>query len=117
MLTHAPRRSRIVAELEVVRPLNNILLSMIHLLALSAPSLCEAVLFWGLFFIPIAILHLILSSAVFSDARRLKTHLSRSTFLVGPSVWWFATLLGGIVTVAIYWTIHHSRLRSVRHPN
>ncbi len=66
---------------------------------------------YGFYFIALAVLHLAMSSAVYSDACRLKTHLRSGTFLVGPGMWWLATLLGGMVAVAIYWLIHHSRLR------
>ena len=71
---------------------------------------------YGIYFVLVAILHLALSSAVFSDARRLQANLGRGTFLVGPGMWWLATLLGGLATVAIYWAIHHSRLRPLRPP-
>jgi len=58
------------------------------------------------------ILQLILASAVFTDAQSLRTTTGRrGTFLVGPRVWWLATLLWGLVAVAIYWAIHHSTLR------
>jgi hypothetical protein len=71
---------------------------------------------YGLYFVLLAILHLAFSSAVFSDARHLRANFGRGTFLVGPGMWWLATLLGGLVAVAIYWAIHHSRLRPARPP-
>jgi len=36
----------------------------------------------------------------------------RKPFLVDRPTWTLATLLGGIFTVAIYWLVHHSTLRS-----
>jgi hypothetical protein len=62
-------------------------------------------------FVPFVVLHLILSSAVYSDARRLVTATGRGCFLGGPVLWWFATLLGGLFAVGLYWVIHHSQLR------
>jgi ATP/ADP translocase len=56
-----------------------------------------------------AILHLIFAGAVARDGGRLNK-LSLQTALVSAPVWAFATLVGGVVTAAIYWFIHHSTL-------
>ena len=68
-------------------------------------------LYFGLFFV----LHLILASATFSDAR-LQQARGGGLFLVGPVVWFLAVLLTGLLAVALYWLVHHSRLRSHRPP-
>ena len=54
-----------------------------------------------------AILHLIFAGAVARDGGKLNKH-SLQTVLVSAPVWAFATLVGGVVTAAIYWFIHHS---------
>jgi hypothetical protein len=58
-----------------------------------------------------AIIHIGFSIAVLQDSHRMLYTQRRSTFLVGGSLWAFATLLGGVITVGIYWVIHHSALR------
>lgn len=59
----------------------------------------------------IAIVHIVFAIAVSNDAKRF--HLKGlSTFLVGPGMWGFATLMGGVWVALIYWIIHHSNLRS-----
>ena len=56
-----------------------------------------------------AIVHLIFAGAVAQDAGNLMKS-GQKTALVTPATWAFATLLGGIITAAIYWFIHHSTL-------
>lgn len=56
-----------------------------------------------------AILHLIFAGAVARDAGGLYK-LGQRPALVSAASWAFATLIGGIVTAAIYWFIHHSTL-------
>ena len=43
--------------------------------------------------------------AVYRDAKRIGIPI-----LVESRIWLIATLIGGIVTAAIYWVLHHSRL-------
>lgn len=60
-----------------------------------------------LFILINAILHLIFAGAVARDAGNLcKQGICPA--LVSAASWAFATLIGGIVTAAIYWFIHHS---------
>ena len=54
-----------------------------------------------------AILHLIFAGAVARDAGNLYK-LGQRPALVSAASWAFATLIGGIITAAIYWFIHHS---------
>jgi hypothetical protein len=58
-----------------------------------------------------AIVHIGFALAVLSDAELLWKHLRRRTFFVGGGFWTFATLVGGIFVVALYWLIHHFTLR------
>lgn len=51
------------------------------------------------------LVQIVLAMAVYRDAKRLQT----LTFL-DPVLWCVATLVGGVITAGIYWTIHHSRL-------
>lgn len=48
---------------------------------------------------------IILAVVVYRDATRLQT-----TIFMGPGIWCLATLVGGVVTMALYWAMHHSRL-------
>jgi hypothetical protein len=56
-----------------------------------------------------ALLHVLFAGAVARDAGNLYK-LGQRPALVSAATWAFATLLGGIVTTAIYWFIHHSTL-------
>lgn len=55
------------------------------------------------------LLHLIFAGAVAKDAGDL-IRVGQKPALVSASTWAFATLLGGVITAAIYWFIHHSTL-------
>jgi hypothetical protein len=56
-----------------------------------------------------AILHVLFAGAVARDAGNLYK-LGQRPALVSAATWAFATLIGGVVTAAIYWFIHHSTL-------
>lgn len=56
-----------------------------------------------------AIVHVIFAGGVARDAGHLN-QLGHPPALVSPAVWAFATLIGGVITAAIYWFIHHSNL-------
>lgn len=56
-----------------------------------------------------ALLNLLFAGAVARDAGNLY-QLGQRPALVSAGTWAFATLLGGVVTAAIYWFIHHSTL-------
>jgi len=54
------------------------------------------------------LIHIIFAVAIYRDAIRLD-HRQR-LMIVGPKIWCIATLVGGVMTVGIYWAMHHSRL-------
>ncbi|STX29610.1 Uncharacterised protein [Legionella beliardensis] len=56
-----------------------------------------------------ALLHVLFAGAVARDAGSLNKTGQRLALVSAPS-WAFATLLGGVVTAAIYWFIHHSTI-------
>ncbi|MCC5014134.1 MULTISPECIES: hypothetical protein [Legionella] len=56
-----------------------------------------------------AILHVLFAGAVARDAGHLYK-LGQRPALVSAATWAFATLIGGVITAAIYWFIHHSTL-------
>lgn len=67
---------------------------------------------WGLIVIglviPIVFVHISFAVVVFRNATSLLP--PRKLIFVGPTVWFFATLIGGVLVAAIYWVMHHSRL-------
>jgi hypothetical protein len=58
-----------------------------------------------------AVIHLAFALAVWIDAARMGP--SRRSTLVGPFVWFLATLLGGPLTAGLYWVMHHSTIAPV----
>ena len=66
---------------------------------------------WGIVAAVLGILvKIVFAIAVYRDAVRLDR--TRALIIVGPAIWGIATLFGGVVTAAIYWAMHHSRLNS-----
>ena len=66
---------------------------------------------WSYLYILVTILiHLAFSAATFNDARHLKKSGEQLAF-VGPVVWSFAVLIGGVFVALAYWVMHHSTLR------
>ena len=51
------------------------------------------------------IVHVTFAVAVYRDAKHIETLV-----FVKSGIWLIATLIGGVVTAAIYWALHHSRL-------
>ena len=60
--------------------------------------------FWGVRIV----VHICFALAVLTDSGRLPG--GREPILVGPAIWFLATLFGGVITAIIYWGMHHSRL-------
>jgi len=74
-------------------------------------TLSSVTVFWGVVVAVLGILvNIVFAIAVYRDAVRLDR--TRTLIIVGPVIWGIATLLGGVVTAAIYWAMHHSRLNS-----
>ena len=72
-------------------------------------ALGSVTVLWGVVVAVLGILvHIVFAIAVYRDA----VHLDRTRTLIiaGPAIWGIATLFGGVVTAAIYWAMHHSRL-------
>ena len=63
--------------------------------------------FWGVS----AVLHFLFASGIAQDVGR-RRQVDQTLFLVAGSTWTFATLLGGVWVVGIYWLIHYSAWRS-----
>ena len=72
-------------------------------------ALRSVTVLWGIVSAVLIILvHIVFAIAVYRDAIRLDR--TRTLIIVGPGIWGIATLLGGVITAAIYWAMHHSRL-------
>ena len=72
-------------------------------------ALASVTVLWGVIVAVLGILvHIVFAVAVYRDAIRLDR--TRSLIIAGPAIWGIATLFGGVVTAAIYWAMHHSRL-------
>ena len=54
------------------------------------------------------LIHIVFAIAVYRDATGLDR--TRHLIIAGPAIWCIATLIGGVITAAIYWAMHHSRL-------
>lgn len=66
---------------------------------------------WSYLYVLVTILiHIAFSAATFNDARHLKKSGAQLVF-VGPVVWSFAVLIGGVLVALVYWVMHHSTLR------
>ena len=62
-----------------------------------------------LVFVLTVVLHIIFASGVARDIHHLdKRHLAPQ--IIPGYAWVLATLLGGVLTLALYWLIHHSTL-------
>ncbi|MBY0545394.1 MAG: hypothetical protein K2Q14_07605 [Gammaproteobacteria bacterium] len=59
-----------------------------------------------------ALLHIIFAGAIAKDTGRLAKQ-GIPTFLVSGITWAFATLVGGLWVVAIYWLVHRSSLTRI----
>lgn len=56
-----------------------------------------------------AVLHIAIAVLIHADAN--KTETDRIPPFVPPWIWTMAALLGGILTLAVYWLMYHSTLR------
>jgi hypothetical protein len=68
------------------------------------------IVFWVIWCLLIAVVHLAFAYGVFMDADLMKRRISRDTRFVSPILWTLGTLLGGIFVAGVYWIIHHSTL-------
>lgn len=70
----------------------------------------SAIVFWTTLFVVLSIIeHIVFGFGVYLDVLRLRKE-GRRIFFVHTSIWFFATLIGGVFVAGIYWVLHHSRL-------
>lgn len=63
-----------------------------------------------LFFLLLFALNVLFAQGILNDAVAQRT-TGKRVFFVAPEVWGLATVMGGLVVVALYWVLHHSTLR------
>ncbi|MCG9126165.1 hypothetical protein JT359_01065 [Candidatus Poribacteria bacterium] len=69
-----------------------------------------AILFWTSIIAILSVLvHIVFGFGVYLDALRLRKE-GRRIFFVHTSIWFFATLIGGVLVAGVYWVLHHSLL-------
>jgi hypothetical protein len=69
-----------------------------------------AAIAFAVFWIAILCVHIAFTLATYYDASLLNRR-GTGTIFVSPFIWGLAVLIGGLVTVTIYWAMHHSELR------
>jgi hypothetical protein len=52
------------------------------------------------------VIHVAFASAVYADIRKLQAGAMRIR-LIHPFLWVLATVLGGVLTVGVYWIVHN----------
>lgn len=68
------------------------------------------------YWVALVVVHVALAVGVFRDAEDLLQRPGRKLWFLNSFFWTVAALVGGIITTAIYWAIHHSKLRSLEEP-
>lgn len=70
----------------------------------------SAIIFWTTIIVFLSVLiHIVFGFGVYLDVLRLRKE-GRRIFFVHTSIWFCATLVGGVFVAGIYWVLHHSRL-------
>lgn len=72
----------------------------------------SVIIYGGLIFL----VHIIMALAVNGDAKGLVSGRG-GLFLFGPFLWGLIVLIFGLAGLALYWAIHHSRLRASAPPH